>query len=122
MIEVKLVEEGVLVYHWIDNVTMQEAKNALAIVIPLLTTSTYSTIIDMRQVKTIPSDIVHMRENIKAEIKHGLKGYVILGAPRIVETFVRALSSLAPTTYQFAHSWDEAVDMARILIRESFQG
>ncbi len=113
----QLVEAGILVYHWVDNVTMQEAKNALETVIPLLTTPTYSAIIDMRQVKTIPSDIIHMRENIKAEVKHGLKGYIILGAPRIVETFVRALSSLAPTTYQFAHTWDEALDMARALIR-----
>lgn len=117
MVEVELVETGIFVYRWIGNITMQEAKNALNTIISLLTTPVYSAIVDMSQIKTMPNDVFQIRENAKIEIKNGLQGYVILGAPRMVEMFINSLLPLAPTKYQFAKSWHEALDMARALIR-----
>ncbi|PJF27857.1 MAG: hypothetical protein CUN52_13950 [Phototrophicales bacterium] len=117
MIEVELLETGIFVYRWIGNISIQETKHALDQITPLLTTPIYSAIVDMSQMKTMPNDVKQIRENATIEIKNGLKGYVILGAPRMVEMFINMLLPLAPTVYQFAKSWDEALDMARSLIR-----
>lgn len=116
MVEVEKVESGIVVYRWVGSIDMLDAYRATDATFTLTESKPYAAIIDMSKTSRIPSDIAQMRVNIKVEVQHGLRGYVIYGAPRFVVALIRSLSVLAPTTYQFADDWDEALRLARQLI------
>ncbi|MCU0512915.1 MAG: hypothetical protein MUE40_10130 [Anaerolineae bacterium] len=117
MIEIDRVETGILVYRWIDTVNMAEAQGLMPQTLALTGGQPYVVIIDMTQLRTIPIDFMGMRAAIRQEVCHGLRGYVLLNSPRTAEAFIKPVSALAPTTYLFAHAWEEAVQQARALLR-----
>ncbi len=65
----------------------------------LVETDHYVAIINMQRMRGVPRDIAQMRANIREEIKLGLKGYVILGAPAAAKSFAKLLSPLTTTPF-----------------------
>jgi len=118
MIQLERIESGIYVYHWIGNVDMQDAKRSMKTIFSLNEEKPYAAIIDMEKMTQLPNDIAHMQANIKAEVQQGLRGYVVFGAPRFVQSMLKTLAVLAPTTYQFSDHWDEALRMARSLLEQ----
>ncbi|MDZ4669320.1 MAG: hypothetical protein SH821_00485 [Phototrophicales bacterium] len=84
-------------------------------------TDHYVAIINMQRMRGVPRDIAQMRANIREEIKLGLKGYVILGAPAATKSFAKLLSPLTTlpfSNYKFANSLEEAILLARELLQK----
>ncbi len=119
MITTEYLEEGVIVYHWIDQVDMQDAHRALEDAKALTHNAPYVALINMEQLKSLPNDIANMRANVKDEVKNGLKGYVVVKAPHIIKTVIKPLTLLASTTYRFADSCEEAVGIAREILQKA---
>lgn len=118
MIEIALHESNIFIYHWRGNVTMEEARGVIQAVNVLNQGKPFAAIVDMRELTRLPRNITQMQANIKADIREGLCGYVILGGPPRIRALVRTLSVLAPTTYKFTQDFDKAVAMARTLVAE----
>lgn len=119
MVTFQRVEQGIYVYDWSGRVSMRDAMTASKQLIAQNNNAPFVGIIDMRENKNLPTDISTMRNIIKAEIRHGLRGYVILGASRSIEVFIKPLAALAPTTYKFTQEWDAALQMARDLLKNA---
>jgi len=119
MINVERIESGIFVYRWVGHINMQDATVSMETIFSLNEGNPYAAIIDMEKTTHLPNDIAHMRANIKAEVQQGLRGYVIFGAPRFVQSILKTLALLAPTTYQFSDHWEEALHMARTLLEQS---
>lgn len=116
MIEVARYEPGIYLYHWRGKVTMDEAEAAAAELAVINEKQPFASIVDMCEIRQLPNNIMKMQVNIRADLREGLCGYVILGAPKRVQAMVRTVAVLAPTTYQFTDDLDEAVTMARALL------
>ena len=116
MIEVEQIEPGIIRYIWSGFVDMKDAEFALEKIVALNGKAPYIAIVDVRELKRIPSNIAHVQANIKAEMRHGLQGYVILGASGFFESLVRTITVLAPTTYKFAQDETKAVESAREML------
>lgn len=119
MITTEYLEEGIIVYHWIDQVDMKDAHQALETTKTLTRNAPYVALVDMEHIKTVPTDIAQLRINVKTEVKNGLKGYVVVKAPHIVTTIIKPLTLLASTTYRFADSCEEAVEIAREILQQA---
>lgn len=117
MIQLEQVEPGIVIYHWIGQVTMAHSEAAFAEFVKDHDNTPFVDIIDLTQMQMLPRDVTGLRAMIKREQAIGLKGYVALNVPRYVEPLVKPLSILAPTTYKFAHSRDEAITLAREILQ-----
>lgn len=116
MIELEQFEPGVYVYHWVGQVDMKAARASFEKLKVLNEKRPYVAIIQMQKARHVPTDIAAMRALIKEEMAQGLRGYVVFGASRAIESFIRPLSLLAPTTYRFAQDWEAGLQLARDLL------
>lgn len=121
MVNVEIIESGIVVYHWEEKMTMAEGKAALERLRPTLTGAPYVSIIDMSKTKQLPRDLGIMISLIKDELSLGLVGYVIYAAPLHAQTVGRHLSVLAPTRYYWTQDWDSALQQARAWLTGSAQ-
>lgn len=119
MIELERIESGIYVYRWIGQIDMHDAKNVMETLFTMNEQQAYVAIIDMSKTTRLPNDIAQMRANIKAEVQHGLRGYVVFSAPRFALSIIKTLSLIAPTSYKFSGEWAEALQMARSLLEEA---
>ncbi len=117
MVNAEQIVPGIYIYRWIDQVDMRDARASFEAVKRINRGQPYVAIVDMQDIRRVPQDIAAMRALIKEEVAEGLRGYVVYGAPRIVETFIKPLSLLAPTTYTFAQDWDIALQLAHVLLK-----
>ena len=118
MIEFEQLEAGIYVYYWRGTVKMTDAQAAFEAFSEVHDGGPYAAIIDMRELKNLPRDFNALRSTIKREVRAGLQGYVLVGAPRTARLIIKSVSVLAPTTYQFADDRDTALQMARALLPE----
>lgn len=116
MITLEQVEEGIYIYHWVGHVTMYEAEEAIEKFKASHDNTPYVAIINMAEMTNIPHDIPKMTRLIKEDTTTGLIGYVALSVPKRALGFIKPLTLLAPTTYYFADSIDEALITARNLL------
>lgn len=119
MIDFEAIEPGVYVYRWVGLVTMREAQQVADRLLAAHDGQPYAAIVDLRETEHLPRDFTHMRTIIRAEVAHGLQGYVVLGASRSIESLLRPLTLLAPTRYVFTQDWDKARTQARALLPQT---
>lgn len=118
MIEFEQIAPGIYLYRWEGVLEAQDMYRASEALASQNGKQPFASIVDMRKLEKVPMDIGTMRAVIKTEMRAGLRGYVLLGASRAIESFVRPMAVLAPTTYKFTQDWDEAVSLARGLLQE----
>lgn len=122
MVIVEKIEPGIYTYRWNGIVKIEDVEQALKDMGELLgDEESFIALIDMRETKSYPLDIIRMSRVVKYDVKRGLIAYVIVGAPGIIQTVGNAVSKLAPTRYVWLKTWDEALDESRALLQQDKQ-
>lgn len=117
MIDFEVLEPGIIIYRWVDIVTMHEAEDAFATMTAAMPQQPYVALLDLSELKRPPTDLVHMRDNIRLEIIHGLKAYMIFGGNLPVGIFLRTIKRLAVVEYYVANDYQAALVKARDTLR-----
>lgn len=116
MIDIEQLEPGIVCYHWRGVVSMVEARAAVDRIKEIVREEPYAALVNMADLERAPNDFANMRLAIAAEVRNGLLGYSVYGASRLIETLIRPLSLLAPTTYHFSRTRAEAMESAREML------
>jgi len=113
MIRLEQISENIVIYHWEGNISVDENRQTFEEYKTIKTEPTpYIAIVNMENVKALPFNIPKIQTIIKDEMKHGLQAYILYGAPLAVSAITKTLAVLAPTTYHFCDTRDEAILLA----------